>query len=350
LNLFEPLYSLYLKFYRRRSENLLSKPKIKICVLEKKRGNFLLHEKFTPNQEIIDTTHQEVQHHIDALREAGYDVITLKWTDNIFADLKKINVDLVFNVSSIVETTILEEIQMPHVGSDVIGCAIATDKALIKELWIKNKLSTSPFILAKNVADCDIFEKDKPFDYPLFIKPSQGRGSSGIDKTSLIHSFAELKEQVEKRLTTIDQPVIIEKFLDGREITCGIIGNGDHTRALPLLEIIHEGKNKFLTFDKKELDDDSFQCPAKFTPKQTQEIQNLAISAYKIAGIKDYGRVDMILTKDGPFLLEINCFAGLMCTPLDKPHSYMGFMAKAQHKKSSVFLDEIVKEALIRIG
>ena len=328
----------------------MTKPKIKICVLEKKRGNFLIHEKFTHNQEIIDTTHQEVQHHLDALKEAGYDVITLKWNDNIFANLKKINVDLVFNVSSIVETTILEEIHIPYVGSDVIGCAIATDKALIKELWIKNKLPTSPFVLAKSLEDCDIFEKDKPFDYPLFIKPSQGRGSSGIDKTSLIHSYYELKEQVEKRLTTIDQPVIIEKFLDGREITCGIIGNGDRTRALPLLEIIHEGKNKFLTFDKKELDDDIFQCPAKLTPNQTQEIQNLAISAYKIAGIKDYGRVDMILTKDGPFLLEINCFAGLMCTPIDKPHSYMGFMAKAQHKKSSVFLDEIVKEALIRIG
>ncbi|MHA1610531.1 MAG: D-alanine--D-alanine ligase family protein [Promethearchaeota archaeon] len=326
------------------------KPKIKICLLEKKRGNFLIHEKFAHNQEIIDTTHQEVQHHFDALTEAGYDVIILKWNDNIFADLKNINVDLVFNVSSIIETTILDEVNIPYVGSDVIGCAIATDKALIKELWIKHNLPTSPFVLAKSLEDCDIFEKEKPFDYPLFIKPSQGRGSSGIDKTSLINSFNELKDQVEKRLTTIDQPVIIERFLDGREITCGIIGNGDSIRALPLLEIIHEGKNKFLTFDKKELDDDRFQCPARLTPKQTQEIQNLAIEAYKIAGIKDYGRVDMILTKDGPFLLEINCFAGLMCTPIEKPHSYMGFMAKAQHKKSSVFLGEIVKEALIRIG
>ncbi len=328
----------------------MTKKKIRICVLEKKRGNFSLHEKFTHNQEIIDTTHQEVQHHLDALTEAGYDVITLKWNDNIFADLKKINVDIVFNVSSIIETAILDETKMPYVGSDVIGCAIATDKALIKELWIKNKLPTSPFVLAKHLEDCNIFEKEKPFDYPLFIKPSQGRGSSGIDKTSIINSFHELKEQVEKRLITIDQPVIIEKFLDGREITCGIIGNGDRIRALPLLEIIHEGKNKFLTFDKKELDDDTFQCPARLTPEQTKNIQNLAISAYKIAGIKDYGRVDMILTKDGPFLLEINCFAGLMCTPLEKPHSYMGFMAKAQNKKSSVFLSEIVKEALIRIG
>ena len=171
-----------------------------------------------------------------------------------------------------------------------------------------------------------------------------------MNKNSIIYSFNQLKEQVEKRLTTIDQPVIIERFLEGREITCGIIGNGESIRALPLLEIIHEGKNQFLTFDKKEIDDDTFHCPANLTSKQSQELQTLAISASKIDGIRDYCRVDMILTETGPFLLEINSFAGLMCTPFDKPHSYMGFMAKAENKNGSVFLDEIVKEALLRIG
>lgn len=328
----------------------MTKHKIKICVLEKKRGNFLLHEKFAQSEEIIDTTAQEVQHHVMALREAGYEVIKLKWNNNLGAELKEKNIDLVFNVSSIVEAAILDELMIPYVGSDVFGCAIATDKALVKNLWIMNSLPTSPFVLAKSLKDCDIFEKEKPFDYPLFIKPSQGRGSSGIDQNSIIHSFNQLKEQVDKRLTTINQPVLIEKFLEGREITCGLIGNGDRLRALPLLEIIHEGKNQFLTFDKKEMDDDVFQCPANLTQKQSQELQNLAISAGKVAGIRDFCRVDIILTKTGPYLLEINSFAGLMCTPLDKPHSYMGFMAKAENKKGSVFLDGIVKEALLRTG
>ncbi|MBA7578796.1 D-alanine--D-alanine ligase [subsurface metagenome] len=105
-----------------------------------------------------------------------------------------------------------------------------------------------------------------------------------------------------------------------------------------------------MTFNKKELDDDKFQCPAKLTPKQSKELQKLAISAFQAINLRDYGRVDMILSEEGPFLLEINCFAGLMCTPKDKPHSYMGFMAIAENKKSSEFLDEIIKEALKRIG
>ncbi|MHA1499170.1 MAG: D-alanine--D-alanine ligase family protein [Promethearchaeota archaeon] len=270
--------------------------------------------------------------------------------DNIISDLKSLDIDIVFNVSSIVETAILEELEIPYVGSDIFGCVIATDKVLTKDIWLKKGLPTSPYILARSIEDCEIFQKNKPFDYPLFIKPSQGRGSSGIDESSLINSYNELIKGVQKRLNTINQPVLIEKFLKGREITCGIIGNGNQIKALPLLEIIHKQKDKFLTFNKKELDDDKFQCPANLTPKQSKELQNLAISAFQAINLRDYGRVDMILSEEGPFLLEINCFAGLMCTPKDKPHSYMGFMAIAENKKSSEFLDEIVKEALKRIG
>ncbi len=328
----------------------MTKEKIKICVLEKKRGNFSIQEKFAKNENIIDTTNQEVEHHLSALNEAGYDVKILKWNDNIISDLKSLDIDIVFNVSSIVETAILEELEIPYVGSDIFGCVIATDKVLTKDLWLKKGLPTSPYILARSKEDCEIFKKNKRFDYPLFIKPSQGRGSSGIDESSLICSYNELIKGVEKRLNTINQPVLIEKFLKGREITCGIIGNGNQIKALPLLEIIHKEKEKFLTFNKKELDDDKFQCPAKLTPKQSKELQKLAISAFQAINLRDYGRVDMILSEEGPFLLEINCFAGLMCTPKDKPHSYMGFMAIAENKKSSEFLDEIIKEALKRIG
>jgi len=231
----------------------MTKEKIKICVLEKKRGNFSIQEKFAKSENIIDTTNQEVEHHLSALNEAGYDVKKLKWNDNIISDLKSLDIDIVFNVSSIVETAILEELEIPYVGSDLFGCVIATDKVLTKDLWLKKGLPTSPYILARSKEDC------MPFAYPLFIKPSQGRGSSGIDESSLICSYKELIIGVEKRLNTINQPVLIERFLKGREITCGIIGNGNQIKALPLLEIIHKEKEKFLTFNKKELDDDKFQ-------------------------------------------------------------------------------------------
>ncbi len=326
------------------------KSKEKIYVLQKKRGNFTIHEKFANNEEIVDTTQLEVQHHVESLQEAGNDVSILKWDSSIIEKLRNLDGALIFNVSSLVETAILEEFSIPFVGSDIIGCVIATDKVLAKEIWMKHNLPTSPYVVAKTLNDCLVFKENPPFPFPLFIKPSQGRGSAGIDESSLVYTYKALVDGVKTRLERINQPVLIERFLDGREITCGIIGNNDRTKALPLLEIVHTGSDKFLTFDKKELDDDQFKSPAPLSQSETEMMKNMAINAYKAIGLRDYGRVDMILTSEGPFLLEANSFAGLMCTPIEKPHSYMGFMAKAAKIPKSEFLNMIVQEAMIRLA
>jgi D-alanine-D-alanine ligase len=322
--------------------------KFRVGLLEKKRGNFVIQEKFAGKENVEDNTDIEVQHHYDALRKAGYEVVKLKWSQNIISELIEIDVDIVFNVSSIIEAAILEELKIPYVGSNLFGIIKATDKALAKNIWIKHKLPTSPFAIAKTIDDCEVFMHSPPIDFPLFIKPVAGRGSSGINKSSLILSYKQLIEGVKERIEKIGQPVMIEKFIEGEEITCGIIGNGQDIRALPLLEIDYKNGDKFLTFDKKELDDDMFYCPARLSPNRTKSLKNLAIKAYKSLGLRDYGRVDMILSEDAPFLLEVNSFAGLMCTPIQKPHSYMGFMAVAEGKNSAEFLDEIIIAGLKR--
>jgi len=67
-------------------------------------------------------------------------------------------------------------------------------------------------------------------------------------------------------------------------------------------------------------------------------------------GFKDFGRIDAILTEEGPFLLEGNTFAGLMCTPKEKPHSYVGIMARAEGKDGVDLLDEIIQIAIERLS
>ena len=78
------------------------------------------------------------------------------------------------------------------------------------------------------------------------------------------------------------------------------------------------------------------------------KIKEFAKKAYLAIGFKDYGRIDTVLTKEGPCLLEINSFAGLMCTPKEKPPSYFGFMAAADDMSASDLIDEIIKSALKR--
>ncbi len=322
--------------------------KIKIGLLNKKRGNFVIQEKFLGKSNVVDETHKEVAHHKQALIDGGYEVCTINWGESFIKDLKDNKVDLVFNVSSMAEAAILEELEIPFVGSDTAAIAIATDKSLAKKIWESEGLQTSPFFVAKSVEDCAVFKDNPPFEYPLFIKPVAGRGSAGIDDNSFVENFEQLVKGIEQRLNTIKQPVLIEKFLQGIEITFGVIGNGDDIEVLPPLEIYHGGESRFLTFEKKEMDTSSFFCPARLNNEEMNSTKEFVEKAYRAIGLRDYGRIDTILTKDGPYLLEGNSFAGLMCTPKEKPHSYIGFMAIASHMDSAELIGKIVKSALIR--
>ncbi len=290
-----------------------------------------------------------MEHHEQALSEAGHSVYQIHWGPNFINDLQACQVDLVFNVSSLVEAAILEELEIPYAGSDTFTIAIATDKALAKRLWQLMALPTSPFRVARSEKDCKVFRDDPPFVYPLFIKPVAGRGSAGIDNASVVHSYDQLVNGVVERLDTIGQPVLIEKFLQGREITLGVLGNED-ARILPPLEIMYREGDITLTFEKKGLDNDSFLCPAPLTGEETKMMQQLALRAYHVLGFKDFGRIDTMLTEEGPFLLEGNTFAGLMCTPKEKPHSYIGFMARAEGMDGEDLLDEIIQSAIKRLG
>jgi D-alanine-D-alanine ligase len=323
--------------------------KLRIGLLNKKRGSFAIQERFVGAQGVVDETDAEVAHHERALTEAGYSVRQIHWGPSFINDLRDSQVDLIFNVSSLVEAAILEELEIPYVGSDTFTIAVAADKSLAKKLWQRAGFPTSPFYVARTQKDCEIFRDDPPFEYPLFIKPVAGRGSAGIDAGSVVRNFGQLVRGVVKRLGTIGQPVLIERFLQGREITLGILGNED-ARVLPPLEIVYREGDVTLTFEKKELDDDSFFCPALLTAKETEMLQQLALRAYRVLGFKDYGRIDTILTEEGPFLLEGNTFAGLMCTPQEKPHSYIGFMARAEGNDGKDLLDEIVQAAVKRLG
>lgn len=321
---------------------------VTIGLLNKKRGNFKIQEKFAGADEVVDETAAEVAHHEKALLDAGYEVRVINWGPDFLRDLAEADVDLVFNVSSMVEAAILEEMEMPFVGSDSFTIALATDKSLAKRLWDKAGLPTSPFYVARTEQDCEIFRNEPPFPYPLFIKPVAGRGSAGITEESVIEEFDQLVKGVRERYRTIGQPVLIERFLRGREVTQCVLGNGGDMRVLPPLGITYAKGSVTLTFGKKELDDDTFVCPAPLSDKEVRMMAELAKKAYATLGFKDFGRIDVILTEDGPFLLEANTFAGLMCTPVEKPHSYVGVMAIADGMSGKELLDEIMKTALTR--
>lgn len=324
--------------------------RLRIGLLQKKRGNFAIQERFAGTASVVDETDAEVAHHEKALAEAGYDVRRIRWGPEFMKDLAAAGIDLAFNVSSLAEAAILEEMSVPYAGSDSYTISIATEKSLAKRLWLQAGLPTSPFRVLGSERDCEEFRDDPPFAYPLFIKPVAGRGSAGIGDDSVVRSYDQLIRAAGRRLATIGQPVLVERFLRGREITLGILGNGEEARVLPPLEIVYRPGDLTLTFEKKEADDDSFLCPAPLSAGEKRMMEELALRAYRTLGFRDFGRIDTILTEEGPYLLEGNTFAGLMCTPREKPHSYIGFMARAAGMDSRDLLGEIVRSAVERLG
>ena len=320
-----------------------------VGLLSKKRGNFTIQEKFRGPTSVADSTYMEVEHHRAALEGAGFDVVILGWGPDLMRDIKGSGVDLVFNVSSLAEAALLEELGVPFVGSDTSAIAVSLDKSLAKRLWMREGLPTSPFHLAGSEADLDAFRETPPLPFPLFVKPVAGRGSAGVDSSSVVHGYDELRRATVHRLTMIRQPVLIEQFLRGREITLGVIGNRT-ARVLPPLEIAYRESDVTLSFEKKEKDDDTFFCPARLTDEENHVLHDLALRAYHALGFRDFGRIDTILTPEGPFLLEANAFAGLMCTPRKKPHSYIGVMARAEGMDGKGLLGEITRHAISRLG
>jgi len=324
--------------------------KIKVGLLSKKRGNYELQQKFSGKEYVKDETQKEIAHHKNALIHAGFEVKVIEWDSDFIDHVEHADIKLIFNVSSLVEAAILEELDIPFVGSGTLGIVLATDKSLAKRLWQQEGIPTSEFRVLRNMADCQLFISKPPFSYPLFIKPVAGRGSAGITGDSLIQNGNQLMENVKILLATIGQPVLVEQYLAGREITVGILGNDKNIRTLPPLEIKYEEGSDFLTFNKKEADNDKFICPAKISDAEIKHLQDLVKKAFKTLGLRDYARIDTKLTPQGFMLLEANSFAGLMCTPEEKPYSYIGFMARAEGNGGKELIQEIINISLERIN
>ena len=323
--------------------------KVNIGLLSKKRGNYQLQERLASSSSVKDLTSEEVLHHKNALIGAGFEVQLINWGPDFITEIRSASIDLVFNVSSLVEAAILEEYQIPFVGSGTDGIVLARNKALAKKMWQQNDIPTSEFVVFENMKDCESFLKTPTIPYPLFIKPVAGRGSAGISPDSKIENDEQLRLQVELLLTTIGQPVIVERFFGGREVTIGLIGNGETLRTLLPLEIIYKNNQNFLSFNKKEEENDEFICPADLSEQQKEALQEVAKGAFRCLGLRDYGRIDTKLTPEGFMLLEANSFAGLACTPPEKPQSYIGFMAKAEGNSGKDLLKEIIEVSLERI-
>lgn len=195
----------------------------------------------------------------------------------------------------------LELMGLPYTGSGVMASAIGMDKWRTKLLWQAAGLPTPDWALLE--ANSDFAAIEKQLGLPIFVKPSREGSSIGMSK---VKQPGELKAAYEKA-AEFDSLVLAEKFVDGGEFTCAILGG----QPLPMIHLVP--KNEFYDYEAKYLRDDTeYRCPCDLPAEQEKAIQVLCLRAFNVVGCQGWGRVDVMLdSKANPYLLEINTSPGM---------------------------------------
>jgi D-alanine-D-alanine ligase len=217
---------------------------------------------------------------------------------------------------------ILEMLQIPYSGSDALTLGICLDKSRAKEILTYHKIPNAKFLVANHLEDIAATR----FDFPLIVKPISEGSSKGIFSSSFVKNTRELEDEVSRILSSYNQPALIEEFLSGREFTVAVLGNGDETEVLPIIEIRYEDfpedvvplysyEAKWI-LDTKENNFDVFECPAKIDSKLEDKIKETVLRTYTVLRCKDWSRIDVRLDKNGiPNIIEINPLPGIMPDP-----------------------------------
>jgi D-alanine-D-alanine ligase len=206
----------------------------------------------------------------------------------------------------------LDLLDIPYQGSGVMGSAVAMNKLVSKQLYEKAGLPTPPYLSLKpqdSVIPDDIAAR---MGMPVVIKPVQCGSSVGM---SIVRKVDDLKTAIEKAFA-YDSEVMVEAYIDGIEVTGGIIGN-NAPEALPLIEIIPDKSHEFFDYEAKYTPGATQEiCPARIDDQLTSKAQSYAVMAHEALGCRGYSRTDMILKGRDLFVLETNTIPGMTATSL----------------------------------
>jgi D-alanine-D-alanine ligase len=207
---------------------------------------------------------------------------------------------------------LLELLNIPYQGSGVLGSSLAMNKLASKILYEKANLPIPPYIALQKGDALEPAAWVKQLGLPLVIKPNEAGSSVGM---TIVKSQNSIQKAVEKAFSH-DSTILLEGYIEGVELTGGVIGNRD-LQALPLIEIIPDDEHEFFDYEAKYTAGITQEiCPARIDNEMTQKAQTYAKKAHSALFCSGYSRTDMIL-KDGEiYVLETNTIPGMTATSL----------------------------------
>jgi D-alanine-D-alanine ligase len=278
---------------------------------------------------------------VAAIRDGGYECEFLEGDVTLFDTIRKFKPDICFNICEghfgdgreAQVPAMLEMMRIPYTGSKVMTLALAPDKSMTKRILNWHGLPTPAFQTFERVDE----PLDEDLQFPLFCKPSRAGTGMGVTSRSVINTEAELREQIEFVHRKYHQPALVERFIEGREVTVGLVGNliGPVARRIPdpvTNPRIQAGLRFFPAMEvdlKPYLETDAvysnrlkvaladqldYLCPAPLEREMLDELNWLAAACFRVVGALDVSRIDFRLDmNDGgkPYILEINPLPGL---------------------------------------
>lgn len=267
---------------------------------------------------------KEVEEEVmDVLARQGHEafLVELDGSTKGLLALGRLDCDLIFNLTESFgedDTAdfkiagFLELLGKRYTGSGTHGLMLAQDKAIAKKIFAFHGIRTPVF--AKSFRGRLDFSHDLQF--PVIVKPAREDGSIGIEFSAVVSSIKELMERIDWLHQHFDSPVLIEEYVEGRELYVGVLGN-DKPEALPIVELdlskLPEGTPKIAAAEVKwgkgtrAYRDTKSVIPTDLPDETVALAQRTAIAAYQALELRDYGRVDMRLQADGAVqVIEVN--------------------------------------------
>ncbi|MBU0533207.1 MAG: D-alanine--D-alanine ligase [Candidatus Omnitrophica bacterium] len=276
---------------------------------------------------------------LESLKRQGFEAIELQMGRNLAFDLENSKIDVAFialHGSGGEDGSVqglLEVLGIPYTGSGVLSSALALNKVVSKKIWQYEKISTPPFFeidISRNLEE-QAQEIVKVLKLPLVVKPVCEGSSIGVE---IVVEEKELLPVLKKSIIEF-RNIFVERFVKGTEITVGLLGVGNKTRALPVLEL----RSKTGTYDHKAKYTKGlteFIIPADMSDEMLEISQETALKVYKALYCSDFARVDMIVEENTAWVHDLNTIPGL--TELsDLP---------AQAQADGISYDELVFEIL----
>jgi D-alanine-D-alanine ligase len=291
-----------------------------------------------------------------ALKNKGHsvDAIDVEYP-GLFSYFRENRVDMVFNIAEgkcgrfreSEVPAVLDYLNIPYTGSDTFSLALALNKALTKKILKAEGIPTPDFQLFTTGKE----ELDPALKFPLIVKPNCEGSAKGINRSNVVHSKKELIQKAGEIIEVYKQEALVEEFIEGIELTVGILENGS-TRVLPILEIDFAScKNSgefFYSWRMKEYQGNqelglvpTFHCPARLDKETEERVKEVALRTHRAIGCMDISRTDIRLDKFGtPYVLEINPLPGL-----DPKESNFPIMAYAAGMNYEDLIEAIVLSA-----